>query len=521
MSTNMLHTPLFRTSSTRPIRTRLLPRFFGGLTLFAQFALIMLPILVFGVFGIGMYVSEQVEEGIMRSVAGTAALYTKSLFEPHAQELKHARIIPPSQSEQLDVHLARQIGGGSMIGLKVWKGDTVAYSDDKALIGSSFAPSELRDKAMAGFVSVIYYNGGDVLAQSFPSSALWRNAWSEAVAIDPRIVRAGEDDDIKLRFGERPVLEIYVPVRETATDQIIAVVESYQVPVALGELLTASQRWSWIEIGSVVLAIILVPAVIVRRGSRTIDWQSQELQERVVQLTMLLDENRTLHQRANSASQRVTEMNERCLRRLGADLHDGPVQLIGMSLLRLDSLRHVLTRKRRRLPAEAADDIAVIRDALRESLDEIRHVAGGLVPAGIETMSFADVIKLAANKHRQRTDKPVAVRIEPLPHEPSCPIKICVYRLIQEGLNNAFHHAAGIGQGVSARADGTELEVVVSDQGPGFCATDRRDRRAGGQGLTGLRDRVEALSGRFSVESRPGAGTRLVARFHIGGDARP
>jgi signal transduction histidine kinase len=519
MPPNTPPVPSVQASRSRRPYSAFLPGIFGGMTLFGQFTLIMSPILFFGVLGIGMYVTEQVEEGIIRSVAGTAALYTKSLFEPHVQELIHSRQITPLQSEQLDVHLARQIAGGSLIGLKVWKGDMVVYSDDRLLIGRTFPSSELREKALSDFVSVIYYNRGEVLGQTFPSSALWRNAWSEAVSIDRNAIR-DDDDDIKDRAGDRPVLEIYVPVRETGTDKIIAVVESYQVPVALDELLLATQKWSWIEIGSTVLAIVLVPTVVVRRGSKTIDSQKLELQDRVRQLTKLVVENDILHERVNSASQRVAEMNEKCLRRLGADLHDGPVQLIGMSLLRLDSLGHLLTRSKKRLPVAAADDMSVIREALRESLDEIRHVASGLVPVGLEKMTLAEVIELTVKKHERRTEMPVAVRMDFLPQEPSFPVKVCVYRFIQEGLNNAFHHAAGIGQNVSARMNAAVLEVIVSDRGPGFSGSDGRMKSTGGQGLVGLRDRVEALRGQFSIDCEPNAGTRLIARFPLTKDAR-
>ena len=45
-------------------------------------------------------------------------------------------------------------------------------------------------------------------------------------------------------------------------------------------------------------------------------------------------------------------------------------------------------------------------------------------------------------------------------------LKVCLYRFAQEGLNNAFRHAGGRGQALSARCDGDLLEVVVTDDGP-------------------------------------------------------
>ena len=104
------------------------------------------------------------------------------------------------------------------------------------------------------------------------------------------------------------------------------------------------------------------------------------------------------------------------------------------------------------------------------------------------------------------------MQLDSLSHEPPQAVKVCVYRVVQEGLNNAFHHAAGTGQRVSARIDGNELEVVVADGGPGVVLSNKH--KTGGQGLAGLRDRVEALSGQLAIESRRG-GTRLMARFPV------
>jgi len=92
-------------------------------------------------------------------------------------------------------------------------------------------------------------------------------------------------------------------------------------------------------------------------------------------------------------------------------------------------------------------------------------------------------------------------------------LKICVYRFVQEGLTNAFRHADGMGQAVSAR--GTQvLEVSVSDDGQGFATG---GPAAGtGLGLAGLRARIEAIGGRLEVCSTPGLGTHLAASFDLG-----
>jgi signal transduction histidine kinase len=80
-------------------------------------------------------------------------------------------------------------------------------------------------------------------------------------------------------------------------------------------------------------------------------------------------------------------------------------------------------------------------------------------------------------------------------------IKICVYRFIQEGLNNAFRHAGGIGQSVRCRCDSGSLLVSVRDRGAG--GPHSAEEREVGLGLTGLRERVESLGGVLDI--RPAA----------------
>ena len=87
-------------------------------------------------------------------------------------------------------------------------------------------------------------------------------------------------------------------------------------------------------------------------------------------------------------------------------------------------------------------------------------------------------------------------------------------------MNNAFHHAGGQGQRVSAECRQGVLEVQVADTGAGIdkglqAATGSHRSRLG---LVGMRYRVESLGGTFELESAPGQGTRVTARFDLHDD---
>jgi len=82
---------------------------------------------------------------------------------------------------------------------------------------------------------------------------------------------------------------------------------------------------------------------------------------------------------------------------------------------------------------------------------------------------------------------------------------------VQEGLTNAFRHAGGNGQRVTAGGIHA-LEVAVSDGGPGLPAD---CSSTGGVGLAGLRARIEGIGGTLGICSAAGKGTRLVAYFDL------
>lgn len=101
--------------------------------------------------------------------------------------------------------------------------------------------------------------------------------------------------------------------------------------------------------------------------------------------------------------------------------------------------------------------------------------------------------------------------IEPLNEEIPVAVKICVYRFIQEGLNNGWRHAEGKAQRVVLRLLGEEITVIVQDAGQGFKAENASFL---GLGLSGLRERVESLGGKFEINSSF-AGTTLTLFLNI------
>ncbi len=252
-------------------------------------------------------------------------------------------------------------------------------------------------------------------------------------------------------------------------------------------------------------------------SNTTIEQQRQALQDKVTELHGLLEQNETLRQRLVLAAKRNTTLNERFLRRLSAELHDGPAQDLGFALIKLDSGE--IDKATRTLPAEQrasySKELETVYSSLARALNEMRAIASGMSLPELEHLSLSETIKRAARSHQRRTLSEVTVDVADIKEAP-LPVKITLYRLVQESLMNSFKHAGGKEQQVKLFEQAGQLRLEVSDQGPGFVVKERLEQQ-GQLGLVGMRERVESLGGEFWVSSTLGRGTTINATLFLHG----
>lgn len=111
---------------------------------------------------------------------------------------------------------------------------------------------------------------------------------------------------------------------------------------------------------------------LVRRGSQTIAKQRRELHEQVAELSTLLNRNVQLDARVRGAAARTTARNERFLRRISTDLHDGPGQDLGFALMRLETI----AGRCQRAPADL-ETPGALQDDFRAGMRERVLALGG------------------------------------------------------------------------------------------------------------------------------------------------
>jgi signal transduction histidine kinase len=422
---------------------------------------------------VGFFVADRIEQTVVRNAANTTALYMQSFVAPLVQHLGPQQELPPDDLAAIENLLQGTPLGQRIVTFKVWaKGGLVIGASDPGLVGQTFEAAEDLRRAWGGEVQASFNH-------------------------------LGEDENKAESSLNVPLLEIYVPVRSVASGQIICVVEFYEVASQLQADLTRTLLLSWGVVLAVALLVGLSLFAIVLRGSRTI-------QAQVAELTDLSQRNIALRRRVQDGASRFAGMTDQALRRIGADLHDGPAQQIGFVALRLDALR----RQVGNIPAAQAE-IDAIGQAVHEAITEIRTVSRGLSLPDIGRKPLTVLVRGLVDAHAARTHEEVRLTVR-LDRDPPAAVKTVVCRTVQEGLTNGWRHGQGAAQSVDLGLTGSRLVVAVRDRGPGPGQAAVTLDGMTGLGLPGLQGRAEALGGTVTLRAREdGPGAELVLELDL------
>jgi signal transduction histidine kinase/uncharacterized protein YoaH (UPF0181 family) len=194
---------------------------------------------------------------------------------------------------------------------------------------------------------------------------------------------------------------------------------------------------------------------------------------------------------------RIVAAADDARRRIERDLHDGTQQrLVALSL----GLRLAQSTE---LP-ELQTRVGQVADELDEAIDELRELARGIHPAILSEGGLGPALRTLA----RRAAIPVELDIRTEKRPPD-PIEVAAYYVVSEALTNTTKHARASYAHVALEQTDVVLHLSIRDDGIGGA------NPAGGSGLIGLRDRVQALGGAIAVDSRRGKGTAIVVELPL------
>jgi signal transduction histidine kinase len=191
---------------------------------------------------------------------------------------------------------------------------------------------------------------------------------------------------------------------------------------------------------------------------------------------------------------RIVAASDETRRRVERDLHDGAQQqLVTLGLL-LRSVQAELPHDLEKVRTELSN----VGEGLTSVLDDLREISRGIHPAILSEGGLAPALKTLA----RRSPVPVALDIRVENRLPDG-VEVAAYYVVSEMLTNTAKHAQASAVHVDVALDDEVLQISVRDDGVGGADP------AGGSGLVGLRDRVEALGGTIDLKSTTGAGTAV------------
>jgi len=241
-------------------------------------------------------------------------------------------------------------------------------------------------------------------------------------------------------------------------------------------------------IGGLVLAAITI--------ARTLRLE-RELQRR-------LDENARARADLQELSARLLRTQENERRSLARELHDEVGQSLSAILMEAESA--VCAEDSR----ETREHLQSIRTLAERTVNEVRDLALLLRPSMLDDFGLVPALNWHARETAKRTGLKIAVSADDAADNLPDEHKTCVYRLVQEALNNAARHGNARTVEVSVKRENRRVLFTVRDDGVGFDPNLVR-----GMGLLGMEERVRRLGGQIRIDSRLGQGTVVSAELPV------
>ena len=210
-------------------------------------------------------------------------------------------------------------------------------------------------------------------------------------------------------------------------------------------------------------------------------------------------------------SARLVDAQEDERRTLARELHDEVGQ--ALTAIKMDvgvALRSTATDARSRASLEEARSIA------ESTLQSVRDLSQLLHPSMLDDFGLPETLAAYLRSFSKRTGIKAQLALEGLGARLPADVEVCIYRIVQEALTNVARHSGALSCSVSIRRSDDAVSLVIEDTGRGFTgAADRVIAAGRGLGLIGMRERAQALAGRFAIENRPEGGTRITVLLPV------
>ena len=217
-------------------------------------------------------------------------------------------------------------------------------------------------------------------------------------------------------------------------------------------------------------------------------------------------ERHRYQERLRSLADKLARTEEEERRRISRYIHDTVIQSLSLSNIKLGAVRETLATS---LPEELGK-VEMARELVVEAIRECRHLMTDLTPPMLYELGLAPALDALAEQLSKKHGVPIHVEDDGLPKPLANDRRGLLFQCTRELVVNALKHAGPCRITISTYCEGNSIQIDVHDSGVGFDASKFRSRPGaqGGFGLFNLRERIDALGGRFEIHSTPQDGTK-------------
>ena len=235
----------------------------------------------------------------------------------------------------------------------------------------------------------------------------------------------------------------------------------------------------------------------------------QDITERKIMVERLQESEKNLRDNQKDLQRltgRLIFAKEEELRRLSRELHDDLTQRLAVLAIEAGKLELQMIQHEQRLP-ESIQTISEIKEQLIKVSEDVHRISRQLHPTILDDLGLVRAIESECALLMQRANIEIFFLNENVPDKLPEDVPLCLYRIVQEGLNNCVYHSGADKCEVALTGSEDTIFLTVEDSGVGFDPDEVRDKP--GLGLSSMRERVQLVKGNFKVDTGPGRGTSI------------
>jgi signal transduction histidine kinase len=208
-------------------------------------------------------------------------------------------------------------------------------------------------------------------------------------------------------------------------------------------------------------------------------------------------------------SRRLISEQEKERSRIASELHDDICQRLALLSMELQTA----SRDEKQLATATKQRLEEIRLHCSEIAGDVQLLSHELHSAKLDYLGISAAIRGFCREFGEQQEVSVEFAERNVPKSVSRDSSLCLFRVTQEALHNAVKYSGANRFWVELSGAGNDLRLEVKDAGIGFDV--KEANRIGGLGLVSMQERVRAVNGRFYIESKPGAGTKIIASVPV------